>query len=77
MCGDTTETVLAETPFQWEVFRTYALSLTADGDKLTGTIDGSVTLTATDPGSRLSAGGAGFVIEEGTLGSEALSVAPA
>ena len=73
---DDAETVLAETPFRWEVFKTYALSLTAVGDTLTGTVDGSVTLTATDPGSRLSAGGAGFVIEEGTLGSEALSVAP-
>ena len=29
-------------------------------------------LTATDPGSRLTAGGAGFVIEVGTMGADAL-----
>lgn len=73
---DDAETVLAETPFSWEVFTPYTLALTADGDTLTGTIDGTVRLTAADPDSRLNAGGAGFVIEEGTMGSEAISVAP-
>jgi hypothetical protein len=73
---DDRETVLAETPFQWEVFTPYTLALTADGDTLTGTINGTVKLTATDPDSRLSAGGAGFVIEEGTMGSEAITVSP-
>ena len=74
---DDVETVLAEVPFAWEVFTPYALSLTVDGETLTGTIGGSVTLTATEPGSRLSAGGAGLVIEEGTLGAESVSVSPA
>ena len=74
---DDQETVLAESPFQWEVFSTYELALTADGDALIGTIDDSVKLSATDPGSRLLAGGAGFVIEDGTLGSEELTVSPA
>ena len=74
---DDVETVLAETPFDWEVFTPYALSLSAEGETLTGTVAGSVTLTATDPGSRLSAGGAGLVIEEGTLGAESVSVSPA
>jgi ADP-ribosylglycohydrolase len=73
---DDGETVLAETPFQWEVFTPYTLALTVEGDALTGTINGAVRLTATDPGSRLTAGGAGFVIEEGTMGSEAITVTP-
>jgi hypothetical protein len=73
---DDKETILTETPFAWEFFTPYALALTADGDTLTGTINGAVTLTATDPGSRLTAGGAGFVIEDGTMGSEALTVSP-
>jgi hypothetical protein len=73
---DDEETILAETPFPWEVFTPYTLALTANGDTLTGTINGPTQLTATDPGSRLSAGGAGFVIEEGTIGSEAFTVSP-
>jgi hypothetical protein len=48
--------------------------LQAEGDTLTGRINDAVLLTAIDPGSRLTAGGAGFVIEEGTMGSDAMTV---
>jgi hypothetical protein len=55
---DDSETILAETPFRRHVFKSYALSLTARGDTLTGTVDGAVTPTATNPRDWLSAGGA-------------------
>jgi hypothetical protein len=43
---------------------------------LIGRINDTVSLAASDPGSRLTAGGAGFVIEEGTMGADFLSVSP-
>lgn len=75
--ADDGETVLAEAPFAWEVFTPYRFTLTAKGDTLTGAIEGGPTLTARDHGSRLTGGSAGFVIEEGTMGSEAFTVSPA
>jgi ADP-ribosylglycohydrolase len=72
---DDTETVLAEAPMQLTVFTPYTFSLTVNGDTLTGAI-GDTTFTATDPGSRLTAGGVGLVIEEGTLGCDAVTVSP-
>lgn len=74
---DDTETVLAEAPFAWEVFTPSTFELRVQGDRITGVINGSLTLSAVDPGSRLCCGGIGFVIEEGTMGSEAISIEPA
>jgi len=73
---DDTETVLAETPFQRDVFVPYSLALEVDSDRITGSVNGTTLLTASDPGSRLTAGGVGLVIEEGTLGCDAVSVSP-
>jgi hypothetical protein len=68
--------VLAETPFQRDVFVPFSLALEVDGDRITGSVNGTTLLTASDPGSRLTAGGVGLVIEEGTLGCDAVSVSP-
>lgn len=73
---DDTETVLAEAPFAREVFIPYTLAIEVDGDQITGSVNGSTLFTASDPGSRLTAGGVGLVIEEGTLGCDAVSVSP-
>jgi len=71
---DDMETVLAEVPFTWDVFTPYTFSLRTEGDQLIGRINDTAVLRANDSGSRLTAGGAGFVIEEGTLGCEAITV---
>ena len=71
---DDTETILAEVPFAWELFTPYTFLLRAEGDQLIGRISDTLLLAASDPGSRLTAGGAGFVIEEGTMGCEAITV---
>jgi hypothetical protein len=73
---DDTETVLAEAPFQSSVFTPFTLTLDVRGDDLTATINRGTLLIASDPGSRLTAGAAGLVIEEGTLGCEAVTVSP-
>ncbi|MCC6704776.1 MAG: ADP-ribosylglycohydrolase family protein [Thermomicrobiales bacterium] len=71
---DDTETVLAEAPHTFTVFEPSALTITVEGDRITGSIAGGPTLTAVDSGSRLSAGGIGLVIEEGTIGADEVRV---
>jgi hypothetical protein len=73
---DDGETVLAECPFAWELYRPYRFSLTANGTTLTGAIDDAITLSTSDPGSRLTSGGAGFVIEVGSMGADFLAISP-
>lgn len=70
---DVQETVLAEAPAKLDVFQPVTFVLTVAGDRLTGFAAG-VTISATDADSRLTSGGAGFVIEEGTMGSEAITI---
>lgn len=71
---DDTESVLAEAPFAWNVFNPYTLSIEVKGSEITGSIAGGPTLTASDPGSRLTGGGVGLVIENGTLTCDGVSV---
>jgi hypothetical protein len=73
---DDGETVLAECPFAWELYRPYRIALSADRATLSARIDDAIALTASDPGSRLAAGGAGFVIEAGSLGADFLAISP-
>ena len=69
---DDTETILAEVPSRGNSsHRTHFRC--GRGRHPDRAINDAVSLTATDPGSRLNGGGAGFVIEEGTMGSEALT----
>lgn len=71
---DDAETVLAEAPFTEQFFTSYTLSITVNGNEITGSIAGGPTLTASDPGSRLTGGGVGLVVEDGTLTCEGVSV---
>ena len=71
---DDTETVLAEAPHTFTVFEPSALSLTVNGETITGSIAGGPALTATDPGSRLSAGGIAVVVESGTIGTDEVRI---
>ncbi len=72
-CVDTLH-VLAETAFAWEVDTDYALTLTVEGENLSGAIGNTVVLEATD--SSLRGGSAGFVVEVGTLVSGPITVSP-
>ena len=71
------ESVLAETDFIWESTRSYALQLSVEGSHLRGWIDGQLILEASDTSSLpLIAGGVAYVIEEGTLMSDAMIIQP-
>ncbi len=56
---------LAQTAFPYEMERLYALRFAAVGDRLSLAVDGSPLLEARD--DRYGSGGAGFVIDEGTM----------
>jgi len=56
---------LAETAFRYQMERPYALHFAAAGDRLSLTVDGMPLLETRD--DRYPSGGAGFVIDEGTM----------
>ena len=68
--------VLAEEDFPVELDRYYRMELSVTGDTLTGSIDGKVVLEATDAVDPLAAGGVGLVVSDGTISTDAVSVAP-
>jgi ADP-ribosylglycohydrolase len=69
---DGTVQVLAETPYAYKENATLAFDFSACGDTLTFFIDGREILRASD--SAYAAGGAGFLIEEGTVPAHGFAV---
>lgn len=69
------ETVLAEAPFEWEFGTTYSLSLRVTGEDIVGSLNGRVMVEAKD--SALDGGGVAFVVTEGRIGADAMTVIPA
>jgi ADP-ribosylglycohydrolase len=66
--------VLASRPLAWEFGRTYDLSLTVDGDRLTGRVDGATVLETTDP--TLECGGVALVVTEGRTATQQIRISP-
>ncbi|MCY3936428.1 MAG: ADP-ribosylglycohydrolase family protein [Chloroflexi bacterium] len=57
--------ILAEVSFPYETERHYRMRFSAEGDRLTLSLAGQTLLTATD--DRFDCGGAGFLVERGTM----------
>jgi hypothetical protein len=70
------DTVLAEVDFPWEFGATHELSLTVQGNRIVGSIDGQALLTADDGENPLAGGGIAFVVEEGRIMSDAVAITP-
>lgn len=60
------ETVLAETDWPWELYRTYGCALTVRGDHIVGSIGGQDVLEAKD--DSFAGGAVGFLVESGAMG---------
>jgi ADP-ribosylglycohydrolase len=69
-------TTLAEHPFAVELDRRYRLSLTVQGNRIMGEIDGQRMADVVDDSDPLPAGGVGLIVTEGTLSSGAVRVEP-
>jgi ADP-ribosylglycohydrolase len=70
------EIVLADMDYPWEFDRQYDLRLQADGNRLLGWVDGAVLFDVKDEGIPLEGGAAAFVLEEGHMMSDCLTVRP-
>ena len=68
------ETVLASDRFDWNFGDTLELELSVNGDKLTGSVNGTLILDATD--SALLSGGIALVSEEGRTATNQVRVSP-
>ncbi|MCB0047742.1 MAG: ADP-ribosylglycohydrolase family protein [Caldilineaceae bacterium] len=66
--------IIAQTPFEYEEERQYQVTLQAQGNALQVSIDGLTLLQTTDESRALPCGGAGFVIESGTMLADGFAV---
>jgi hypothetical protein len=69
-------TVLAEQPFAVELDRPYRLTLSVQGNRIRGEIDGKSVADIVDDREPLARGGVGLIVTEGTLSSGAVRVEP-
>jgi hypothetical protein len=67
---------LAQTAWPWSFGQTARLSLRAAGNRLIATIDGIATFDVADADHPLDSGGVAFVLEDGRLTSDAMTVRP-
>ena len=71
------EAVLAEAPLEWLPGQPVELDLEAVGSRLTARVDGRVVFEVQDREEPLESGGVAFVVREGTLSAQAITVRPA
>lgn len=68
------QTILADVPFDWVPYQPYRLSLEVRAGEISGYVDGERLLAATD--DRPTGGAFAFVVEEGCMGSEGVTIEP-
>ena len=70
------DTGLAEAVLPWRYNQEYALRLQAEGTELRAWVNGELLMTAQDEEQPLTGGAAAFVIEQGNMMSNAMTVRP-
>jgi hypothetical protein len=68
--------VLAEANFPWEHLRPVDLALEVTGAHLRAWADGQLLFDLEDPSEPLLEGGVAFVVEEGHLMAQAITISP-
>jgi hypothetical protein len=69
-------TVLGESGLTIDESKAYSLELRVEGDRIIASIEGLVVFDLIDPVSSLGTGAVGYVVEEGTLLSDCMALAP-
>ncbi len=70
-------TTLAEVDFAWNLGTTYELTLSVQGNRLKGSINGQTVIEAEDTAAPLTEGAVAIVVEEGRISTGAVTLAPA
>lgn len=73
---DETRTVLAETPFDWQLETAYDLAVEADGPAIRVRVGNTELAARDDSADGFRDGGIGLLVHEGALSSNAVRVAP-
>jgi hypothetical protein len=68
------DTILAERDFEWEIVKSYSLKLQVSGNHIRALVDGRLQFDIVDDGTPLSTGGVAFVVDQGNIGSHAMTV---
>jgi hypothetical protein len=68
------DTVLAEVPFAWDYWTSYAMALEVQGNRLRAWLEGKLVFDLEDPQRPLTSGGIAIVVEEGQLLTDAIEV---
>ena len=70
------DNILAELDFEWQVNRSYGLQLQAKGNEIRAWVNGELLFRVVDEKRPLSGGAAAFILEEGHMMSDSISVRP-
>ena len=68
------ETLLAETPFDWQLGEAYAFELQVAGSRIRGSINGTPVVDVTDEQAAFAGGGVALVCTEGRMGTNEVQV---
>lgn len=70
------DTILAEEDFEWEIHKTYSLKMQVSGNRVNAWVDGKHQFDLFDEGTPISGGGVAYVLDQGHIGSQSMSVQP-
>jgi hypothetical protein len=71
------DTILAEKDFDWEIHTTYLLKMQVSGNQVKAWVDGKLIFDISDEGTSLSGGAVAYVVDQGHIASQAMTVKPA
>jgi hypothetical protein len=70
------DTILAEKGFDWAIHSTYRLRMQVSGNRIRAWVDDELQFDVLDEGRPLSGGGVAYVVDQGHIGSQVLTVKP-
>jgi hypothetical protein len=68
--------ILAEAPFAWSFGEEYLFEIEVQGNRIRGFLDGQLVVDITDETDPLTGGGISFVLEDGRIDADEISISP-